>query len=543
LIATAAVLLSLAQAAPAPATPPAPAADPGRITAERLVRARSEPHNWLTYSGSYDGQRHAPLAEIDTGNVARLQPAWIYQAREFGKAETSPIVIDGILYITERSQAVTALDGRTGRPLWSFARPRTSRVPTCCGDVNRGLAALDDALYLATLDAHLIALDRRTGGKRWDVTVADFTSGHSLTLAPLAVKDKIIVGISGGEFGVRGFIDAYDARTGKRLWRFWTIPAPGEPGHDSWPPGNAWKTGGAPAWVTGSYDPALNLLYWGTGNPAPDYNGDVRRGDNLYTDCIVALDADTGKLRWYFQYTPHDMHDWDSNQVPVLIDGEFPAGRPRKLLAQANRNAFFYLLDRQTGEFLLGAPFARQSWAKGLDPRGRPVRLPGTEPSDAGTKVFPGLAGATNWQSPTYSPQTRLFYVTAREDYAQVFYKHAQEFRAGGKFEGGAARDVEGSEHFGVVKAIDPLTARVRWEFKLHAAPTSGLLSTAGGLLFGGTREGWFFALDARTGKPLWRFQTGGTIWANPVSYTVDGRQQVAVAAGHGLFVFALPQP
>jgi alcohol dehydrogenase (cytochrome c) len=238
LIAPALIALLLAQTA-------APAADPERITPERLVRARSEPHNWLTYSGSYDGHRHSSLAQINAGNVARLQPAWIYQAREFGKAETSPIVLDGVLYITERSQAVTALDGRTGRPLWSFARPRSTRVPTCCGDVNRGLAALDDALYLATLDAHLIALDRRSGKKRWDVTVADWTTGHSLTLAPLAVKDKIIIGISGGEFGVRGFIDAYDARTGKRLWRFWTVPGPGEPGHDSWS-GDSWKTGGAP---------------------------------------------------------------------------------------------------------------------------------------------------------------------------------------------------------------------------------------------------------------------------------------------------------
>jgi alcohol dehydrogenase (cytochrome c) len=537
LIALAALLL-LAQTAAAPAATD----DRERITPERLVRARTEPHNWLTYSGTYDGQRHAPLAQIHTGNVARLQPVWIYQAREFGKAETSPIVIDGVLYITERSQAVTALDGRTGRPLWSFARPRSTRVPTCCGDVNRGLAVLDDALYLATLDAHLIALDRRSGKKRWDITVADYTTGHSLTLAPLAVKDKVIVGISGGEFGVRGFIDAYDARTGKRVWRFWTVPGPGEPGHDTWS-GDSWKTGGAPAWVTGSYDPALNLLYWGTGNPAPDYNGDVRQGDNLYSDSLVALDADTGKLRWHFQYTPHDMHDWDSNQVPVLIDAEYPAGRPRKLLAQANRNAFFYLLDRQTGEYLLGAPYAKQTWAKGLDAKGRPIRLPGTEPSEAGTKVFPGLAGATNWQSPAYNPQARLMYVQAHEDYAQVFYKHVQPFKPGGKWEGGAARDVEGSEHFGVVKAIDPLAGKIRWEFKQHAPPTGGLLSTGGGLVFGGSREGWFFALDARTGKPLWRFQTGGPIWANPVSYAVDGRQQIAVAAGHALFVFALPPP
>ena len=517
----------------------APAANPDVISPRRLAQARSEPHNWLTYSGTYDGHRYSSLGEISSGNVARLQPVWVYQSREAGKTETSPIVIDGTLYITERSYIATALDGRTGRPLWSYRRPKPTGVPTCCGDVNRGAAVLGDALYFVTLDAHLVALDRRTGQVRWDVTVADYKTGHSLTLAPLAVKDKIVIGISGGEFGVRGFIDAYDAKTGKRAWRFWTVPARGEPGNETWS-GKSWKTGGAPAWVTGSYDPDLNLLYWGTGNPSPDYNGDVRKGDNLYSDSLVALDADTGKLRWYFQYTPHDLHDWDSNQVPVLIDAEFPPGRPRKLVAQANRNAFFYLLDRESGEFLLGKPYARQSWAKGLDARGRPIRLPGTEPSEAGTKVFPGLGGATNWWSPSYSPKTRLLYVQTHEDYAQIFYKHESEYEPGRNFEGGAARDIEGSEHFGVVKAIDPLTGKIHWTFKQHAPPSAGLLATAGGVVFGGTREGWFFALDAKSGKPLWRFQTGGQIWANPVSFAVDGRQHVAIAAGQAIFVFAL---
>jgi alcohol dehydrogenase (cytochrome c) len=462
----------------------------------------------------------------------------VYQSREAGKIETSPIVIDGIIYLTERPHIVTALDGRTGRPIWSYRRPRAKDVRSCCGDVNRGVAVLGDAVYHVTFDGNLLALDRRTGKLRWEVNVADHRLGHSLTVAPLAVKDKIIVGISGGEFGIRGFLDAYDAKTGKRAWRFWTVPGPGEPGNDTWS-GNSWRTGGAPTWVTGSYDPTLDLLYWGTGNPAPDYNGDARKGDNLYSNALLAIDPDDGKLRWHFQFTPHDLHDWDSNQVPVLIDAPW-GGRPRKLVAQANRNAFFYLLDRESGDFLLGAPYVKQTWASGLDARGRPQRIPGTAPSAEGTKVFPGLAGGTNWYSPAYNPDTRLFYFQAHEDYAQIFYKHDTPYKPGGRFEGGAARDVEGSEHFGVIKAIDPLTGKAVWQFPLHSAPSGGVLSTGGGLVWSGNREGFFFALDARSGRPLWRFQCGGLIWANPISFAVDGRQQVAIAAGQGIFVFGL---
>jgi alcohol dehydrogenase (cytochrome c) len=515
-------------------------AEPVRqVPAARLRNAAAEPHNWLTYSGNYQGHRHSALAQITPANVAGLVPLWVYQSREGGKSETSPIAVDGVVYITEKTHIATALDGRTGRPLWSYRRPKPPPVPTCCGEVNRGVAVLDDALYFCTLDAHLVSLDMRTGKVRWDVTVADYKTGHSLTLAPLAVKDKIVIGISGGEFGIRGFIDAYDARTGQRAWRFWTVPAPGDPGSETWK-GDSWKKGGAPAWVTGSYDPQLNLLYWGTGNPAPDYNGDVRPGDNLYSDSVVALDADTGKLRWHFQFTPHDLHDWDSNQVPVLIDATV-GGRPRRLLAQANRNAFFYLLDRETGAFLLGKPYARQSWARGLDAKGRPIVLPNTSPTDAGNLVFPGLAGATNWFSPAYDPSTGLFFVQANEDYAQVFYKHPPDYKPGSKFEGGAARDIEGSEHHGEIKAIEALTGKIRWTFKQQAPVSAGVLHTAGGLVWSGNREGWFFALDARTGKPLWRFQTGGLIWSNPVSFAVDGRQVVAMAAGQALFVFGLP--
>jgi alcohol dehydrogenase (cytochrome c) len=514
------------------------AADPAvaQVSHDRLQRAAAEPGNWLMYSGTYDGHRYSPLAQIDRSNVKDLKPAWVYQTSE-RPMETSPLVIDGILYLTEAPHIVTALDGRTGRPLWSYRRPAAVGVPGCCGPVNRGLAVLDDALFVTTYDAHLLALDLHTGRLRWDVPIAEGARGYSMTGAPLAVKDEILVGVAGGEYGVRGFVDAYDAKSGERRWRFYTIPAPGEPGSETWK-GESWKTGGASTWLTGTYDPALDLVYWGTGNPGPDYNGDARAGDNLYANSLVALDADTGGLRWHFQFTPHDLHDWDANQIPVLLDATFD-GRPRKLVVQANRNAFYYVLDRETGAFLRGAPFAHQTWSKGLDERGRPIALPGLEPSAEGALVFPGLAGGTNWPSPSYSPLTDLFYVHAREQEGQVFFKNDAEYEPGSSFYGGGERDVEGAEPYSVVKAIEPLTAKIRWEYALHAPATAGVLATGGGLVFSATREGYFFALDARTGELKWRFQTGAEIRANPIAFEVDRKQHIAIAAGQALFVFA----
>jgi alcohol dehydrogenase (cytochrome c) len=508
-----------------------------QVPYQRIHDAAKEPGNWLTYSGNYAGHRHSPLTELTPKNVGELKPAWVYQSREAGKVETSPIVIDGVLYVTEHPHVVTALDGKTGRPLWTYRRTAVNDVPTCCGPVNRGLAVLDDTLYLGTLDGHLVALDLRTGKQRWDILVADYKTGHSLTAAPLAVKDKIIVGISGGEFGIRGFLDAYDAKTGKLVWRLWTVPGAGEKGNETWGGGD-WQHGGAPTWVTGTYDPELNLLYWGTGNPGPDYNGDSRPGDNLYSDSVLAINPDTGTLSWYFQYTPHDLHDWDSNQVPVLADLVID-GKPRKVLMQANRNAFYYTLDRETGEFIAGAAYAKQTWAEGLDAHGRPIVRKMMEPSPEGVLVYPGLAGGTNWFSPSYSPQTKLFYVQAQEDYAQVFYKLQGGYEPGEHFEGGGTRNLTGKEPYGVVKAIDPTTAKIRWEFKLQAEPSGGVLTTAGGLVFSGNREGNFFALDAETGKSLWHFQTGGVIWANPIGFEIDGRQYVSIASGSAIYVFA----
>ena len=510
-----------------------------QVPYERIRHAEAEPGNWLTYSGNYFSHRFSSLMQITTANVARLKPAWVYQIEARHKFETTPLVVDGVMYITEPPSDATALDVRTGRPLWKYRRTIPDDVIVCCGKVNRGAAILDDLLFLGTVDGHLVALDAGSGVVRWDVAVIDYKTAHSITGAPLVVKDKVVLGIAGGEYGVRGFVDAYEAKTGKRAWRFWTVPGPGEPGFETWA-GDSWKTGAATTWVTGSYDPELNLVYWGVGNPGPDWNGDVRPGDNLYSDCLLALDADTGKLKWYFQFTPHDVHDWDATQIPVLVDAVF-RGKRRKLILFANRNGFYYVLDRQTGEFLTGTPFIKQTWAKGLDEKGRPIRLPNTFPSAEGTLVYPHVGGGTNWFSPSYNPATKLFYVAAQEKGA-VFYIGEPEYRPGAGFHGGSYRSVPGEEPYGAVRALQPETGALQWEFRLHSPPWAGVLSTAGGLVFGGTMEGDFFALDAQTGKLLWKFQTGARVFSNPISYLSEGKQYIAIAAGQAIFAFALEQ-
>jgi len=510
-----------------------------QVTFERIRHAEREPGNWLTYSGNYSSHRYSPLDQINPENVKNLRPSWVYQIGALDKAETTPLVVDGVMYITESPSNVTALDTRTGRVLWSFRRAVAKDVRICCGQVNRGVAVLDDLVFVGTLDAHLIALDARTGSVRWDVTVADYRTGHAITVAPLAVRDKVVVGIAGGEFGIRGFVDAYDARTGKQAWRFWTIPAPGEPGHETWS-GESWKKGSAATWITGSYDPDLNLVYWGTGNPGPDWNGDVRAGDNLYSDCVVALDADTGKLKWHFQFTPHDMFDWDSTEVPVLVNAPF-RGRSRNLMLFANRNGFYYVLDRESGEFLHGRAYIKQTWATQLDDKGRPVPVPGVAPTEDGIKVYPHSAGGTNWFSPSFSPKTNLFYVAARESGA-MFYKGEANYKVGAEYNGGGLRNLFGEPGTGAIRALEPTSGELRWEYPLITPPWAGVLSTAGGLVFGGCDEGYFFALDATSGKPLWRFQTGGKIVSSPMSYLSDGKQRVAIAAGHAIYAFALEE-
>ena len=508
-----------------------------QVPYSRIVNADKEPQNWLSYSRTFDGQRYSPLNQITPANVAKLKLIWLSQLSELDHFETTPIAVDGILYVSEAPDAVAARDARTGRELWRFVRPLPADLRVCCGRVNRGVAILDNVVYAGTLDAHLIALNAANGALLWDVTVADYTAGYAITAAPLAIDGKIITGVAGGEFGIRGFVDAYDAQTGKQLWRFWTVPSPGENGNQTWA-GDSWKTGGAPTWVTGSYDPGLNLIYWGTGNPGPDWNGDSRQGDNLYSDSVVALDAATGKLKWHFQFTPHDTHDYDSTTVPILFDGVV-RGAPRKLLALANRNAFYYVLDRTTGEFLAGKAYSKQTWTKGLDDSGRPQVWLDMEPSETGTLVWPNLYGASNWYSPSYSPATGLTYVSVRQQ-GSYFFKTEAQFQKGGRFTGGGERVVGGAKASGAIRALDALTGASRWEFKLLSPPWSGTLSTAGGLVFGGSMEGNFYALDARTGKPLWDFQTGGQMYSNIMSFAVDGRQRIAVTSGHALLVFGL---
>ena len=506
---------------------------------ERIAKAEGDPGNWLTYSGNYSAHRYSRLNQVTAANVKRLKPAWVYQVRRTDKFETTPLVIDGTMYLTESPSNVTALDTRTGRSLWTYRRQYPKDLRLCCGQVNRGVAALNDMLFVGTVDAHLIALDMKSGVVRWDSEVADYKTGYSITVAPLAVKDKVVVGVAGGEFGVRGLVAAYDAKTGKEAWRFYSVPAAGEPGVETWA-GESWKTGSATTWVTGAFDPEQNLVFWGTGNPGPDWNGDVRAGDNLYSDCLVALDADTGKLKWYYQFTPHDVHDWDSTEVPVLAEANV-RGERRKVVLFGNRNGFYYVLDRKTGQFLTGKPYVKQTWAKGLDDSGRPIVLPGTDPTVEGTKVYPSVPGGTNWFSPSYSPQTNLYYVAAREE-GSVYYQGDADYKPGAFFNGGGERYLPNEEGWGAIRALKPGTGDLQWEFKLHSAPWAGVLSTAGGLVFGGTNEGAVFALDATSGKSLWTFQTGGQVASNPVSYLSGGKQHIAIAAGSAIFAFALEE-
>ncbi|MCP5110875.1 MAG: PQQ-dependent dehydrogenase, methanol/ethanol family [bacterium] len=510
-----------------------------QVTTQDLLTARDNPANWLTYNGDYAGHRHSGLTEITPRNAGRLTLKWAFQGGGNDKFETTPLVFDGVMYLTYPPNEVYAVDPKTGVRIWHYNRALPPKLIACCGLVNRGLAARGDRLFLATLDAHIVALDRKTGRVLWEKELVDYSLGYSATLAPLVVKDKVLVGVAGGEYGIRGFIDAYNVEDGKLEWRFYTVPGPGEFGHDTWA-GDSWKTGGASIWITPSYDPEANLTYWGVGNPGPDWNGDVRLGDNLFSDAVVALDADTGERKWHFQFTPHDVHDWDAVQVMVLLDKRYE-GRDRKLLVTANRNGFYYVLDRLTGEFLHGSEFARQTWAEGLDNNGRPIRVPGTEPTAEGNRVYPMVAGGTNWMSPTYSPLTGLLYVTCREG-SSMYYKGPAEYRPGTRYWGSMfMNEATSDDWYGAVRALDPLTGNKVWEHRLFQPAWAGLLSTAGGLVFAGTQEGYFKALDAKSGKELWRINLGGRIYASPMAYQADGHQHIAIAAGSGLFVFTLP--
>ena len=526
-----------------PAAAQEPSSDGGApvfspVTWERRVNAADEPHNWLMYSGTLDSKRFSRLDQIHNRNVAALELKWAHHIRQLDRAETTPLVVDGVMFITESPSNVTAVDAVTGRPFWRYVHELPDDLRVCCGRNNRGVTILGETLYMSTLDAHLVAIDGRSGNLLWSAEVADYRAGYSKTAAPLMVKDKVVTGIAGGEFGIRGFLDAYDAKTGRREWRTHTIPGPDHPDNQTWA-GDSWRTGGSATWITGSYDPELNLVYWGTGNPGPDYNGDIRGGDNLYADSVLALDGDSGEMSWYFQLTPHDVHDWDAIQIPVLADIELD-GATRKAMLWANRNGFYYTLDRETGELLVGKEFARQTWAEGLDASGRPIRRPGMLPSREGTLVSPTAGGGTNWWSPAYSPRTGLLYVNAFDGEAMFFIRDEQ-YSEGDRFTGGGTQAPLPIDNYtSAIRALDPRTGDLRWEFPITPRSRAGVLATAGDLVFSASNDGYFYALDAVTGEELWHIALGGPVNAQPMTYAVSGQQYVTMTVGNVVYTFGL---
>jgi alcohol dehydrogenase (cytochrome c) len=512
---------------------------PGGLAYERIRHADAEPQNWLTYWGDYQGRHFSALKQINTANVRQLQARWAMQMPGDSLLETTPLVIDGIMYTAGMPGQVFAIDAKTGLQIWKYQRQQKTVNPYESNRFSRGVAVLGNRVFFGTLDAALVALDSRTGLPLWETQVADTLQGYSITEAPLALKDKIIVGVAGGEYGIRGFVDAYDPATGKRLWRFYAVPGPGEFGHDTWE-GDSWQRGGGPTWLTGSYDPDLDTLYWGVGNPGPDMDAEIRKGDNLFTCSVLALDAATGRRKWHYQFTPNDSHDWDATEDFILVDRVFH-GQNRKLLMQANRNGIFYVLDRTNGKFLMGQPFVRQTWNIGFDENGRPRFAPGSDSSPEGTVVYPSLVGGTNWQAPSYDPATGWLYVVAQES-GNRYVRSRSEFEPGKQYWGGRSLGLGGTEWAGV-RALDTETGTLKWEYKIsQGSLAAGVLATAGRVVFAATREGNLIALDAQTGKLMWRFQTGATIASSPMSYAIDGKQFVAVASAGVLYSFALPE-
>ena len=525
-----------------------------QVPYDRIVNATGEPENWLTYNGDYMSQRYSRLDQITPGNVTNLELKWILQNQVFGAWQSNPIIADGVMYVTERPNSVMAVDANTGRVFWKFRHTPSENARVCCGANNRGVAVLDDRVFMGTLDARLIALDRINGQPLWNAKVADVNLAYSVTMAPLVVKDKIIVGVGGGEYGIRGYGAAFDAETGEQAWKTYTIPGPGEPGHDSWE-GDDWEHGGASVWITGSFDPELNLTYWGVGNPGPDWNDGQLPGVILFSDSVIALDADTGELEWYFQFTPNDGYDYDSVQVPVLADMIW-RGEPKKVMMWANRNGYFYVLDRVTGLFLEGKPFVTVNWSSGLDEKGRPIPTPQPE----GMPTYPGNQGGTNWYPPSYSPRTGLFYFSAWENYATIYRAEESEYVPGQAFLGGGFSVLAPSPDaptigigrtnpinnwtdevgYASLKAMDPQTGEAVWSYNQYDVSDSGMLTTASDLLFTGGREGYFHAIDARSGDLIWNVNLGGQIVMAPVTYMVDGIQYVSVISGNSLSTFAL---
>jgi len=531
---------------------------PTDVTPERIRDADKEPQNWLTFNGTYRSNHYTRLNQITAKNVKNLELKWVFQTHWLDPYEATPIVADGVLYTTQGDDVV-ALDAESGRMYWIYRYTPTADSRLCCGRITRGLAIHGSTLYLAAVDAHLVAIDAHTGNPLWDTHVARTQSGYTMTGAPLVVRDHVIIGVAGGEYGIRGFIASYNAYSGLLEWKFYTTAGPGDPGSSSWQ-GDTYKIGGGSVWLTGSYDFETNLLIWGVGNAGPDYNGDQRPGDNLYTSSMVALDADTGKLKWHYQANPHNEYDWDAVQTPLLVDMQWH-GQLRKVLLWANRNGFFYVIDRTTGKFLLGTAFVKQNWNAGFDTDGRPIMTPNSKSSEEGTLIFPDNQGGTNWFGTSYSPRTGLFYVSAREGYSTLFAKAPQRYTEGERYDGrgrrrpGGFNNVVGSDmdKFLAIRALDPKTGDRKWQYILNSglslnpfggwqtnAGASGILTTASDLLFVGGREGNLVMLDARNGKTLWQRQLGAPMLMDPISYSVNGKQFFAIDAGLAIYVFGL---
>jgi alcohol dehydrogenase (cytochrome c) len=541
------------------------AASPADVTYDRLLHADREPQNWLSYSGNYAGHRYSPLSQINRTNIKYLQLKWSYHplyaknANSQNKMENTPLVVDGIIYTGTALEAV-ALDAVTGREYWKLSRPLDPKAYYNAYEVNKGMAIARDTLFWVTVDCHLLAIDVKNGRVIWDKVLADFKKGYQYNVPPLVIRDMVILGPATNEAGANCWVAAYDIKTGKELWRFDTAPTSADvPEAKTWV-SDSWKHGGSPIWNAGSYDPETNLTFWGTGNPNPGWNGDVRTpADNLYSNCVIALDADTGKLKWHYQFTPGDEYDWDATQVPVLVDMEWQ-GRPRKLMLWANRNGFFYVLDRVTGRFLMGKAFVKQTWNDGFDEKGRPKKNPAFWPKPmGGIVVSPGTQGGTNWYPPSYSPRTGLFYVPTWENSSARSAKYdAGQWQEGRRYTGStppadapvpaggrASRPLatfrKEEEGYGAIRALDPTTGQKKWDFKMVNYTESGVLSTAGDLVFGGGMEGNFVALDARTGELLWHVNLGGPNASGPISYAVDGKQYIVGTGQGSMFVFSLP--
>jgi alcohol dehydrogenase (cytochrome c) len=528
-----------------------------RVSADRIVRARAEPQNWLTYYGAYDGQRFSALDQINASNVASLRPAWVFQYGHIGlipspatySFEATPIVVDGVMFVSGSDGYVWAIDAANGEPLWEYHHSLPFDIPLCCGNVNRGVAVAQGKVLFVTANAHLIALDATTGKVVWDRVFADTRAGESATLAPLVIKDKVLVGSSGAEYGVRGHIDGFEIATGRPLWRFYPVPKPAEPGGETWS-GDAWARGGGTAWITGTYDPDLNLTYWGTGNPAPDFDSEARPGANLYTSSVVALDPDTGALRWHYQFTPHDLWDYDGVNENILIDRD-----GRRLLAHFDKNGYLFVLDRTNGQLVHATRFAPADWGD-IDRTSGRVTLRKV-PTEQGERICPGPAGAKEWPHAAYSQQTGLLY-TPTVELCATYKRFRTEFRESMPYWGGDAK-VDPDTRKGHLKAFDPASGAEVWALESSHPVLSSTLATAGGLVFTGLATGEVAALDARSGRILWQFQTGSGIHGSPMTYSVGGKQYLAVPSGWGgwiegyapelyganrgnaLFVFALP--